>query len=108
MTTYVFALLLVWLADRLEYPRIMMRKAKAWCANFMTRAVRLLRLQKVMPDWFSDVSSTSSSFSSDLFPDDDFGSTVPDEPGTRDRVLGMFRRYLEVLKSSKKKTEACD
>ncbi|KAK4445783.1 hypothetical protein QBC34DRAFT_412658 [Podospora aff. communis PSN243] len=108
MSTYIFALLLIWLADRLEYPRIMLRKAKAWGTMSTRRVARLFRLEKIVPDWFSDTSSTSSSASSDIWSDDDSGSRVSNEAQgeARDQAPGMFRRYFEALTSSKKKTEA--
>ncbi|KAK0652517.1 hypothetical protein B0T16DRAFT_387769 [Cercophora newfieldiana] len=43
ITTYVLALLLIWLADRLEYPRTMLRQIKEWCDNLMRSMVRLFR-----------------------------------------------------------------
>ncbi|KAK0619118.1 hypothetical protein B0T14DRAFT_431992 [Immersiella caudata] len=99
MTTYAFALFLIWLADRLEYPRIMLRKMKAWSAPLIRRTVEFLRLRKVFPDSFSN----SSSSDSDIFSVSDSGSEEASKQGVWDQALVRFRRYLGALTPSRKR-----
>lgn len=93
VSTYVLALILIWLADKLGYPQAIFHQAREWLSEAWGKAIVLLRLQRLFPNaaWYSSDSDHSS----------DSPSESDHAPGRISRVVDRVRAFFPALKGPK-------